>query len=212
MVLLEHSEMRGLAEANALKAANAFSNLPELAKMLGFSSLKDFQRYLDGKRVLDLGSGYNGLAVGVILAGLDTKVVSVNPHFKDPFFGIHQKGTIEYTRRIYYPLVSPKALEEARVESLCHTHSAFAHDLPFGEEFDLVIDNLAVLAYIKEETAPVLKDSLTEELRVLIPGGLIRAHTLGAVLRPQSWRVELLREMGLNYRVLDPSLLEITKC
>lgn len=177
-------------------------NLNHQARDLTFPTPTDFEEYLRGKDVLDVGSGLNGLAIDVQLRKLPTKVTSVNPGFNDPLFEQVQKDFI-YLFPHYFPRFSLEEIEAAQVEANRNTYALFAHDLStFADKsFDVVIDNYAVTFYAQPSRRLAFAQSIGEMARVC--RGRIRVGDKSKDLvyggSTPNWKEEVLQELGLNY-------------
>lgn len=177
-------------------------NLKQQAGQLAFQSPADFENYLSGKDVLDVGSGLNGLAIDVILKKLQARVISVNPAFNDPLFEDTQKDVI-YLFPHFFPRFSPEEIEAARVEANRNTRALFAHDLSTfaNKSFDVVIDNFAVAFYALESGKLAFAKSMSEMARVcrgrIRVGDKFSEYVYGG--STPNWKEGILRDLGLNY-------------
>lgn len=193
------TELRILRNPQSLRGIN------QIAPSFGLTSEQMIQ-LLNGKTVLDLGSGYNGLAIDVILRKLNCQVLSVNPHVTDPDFEFLQKEKLNCPARInIFSDFDPQKIEQARQASIDNTFALFAHDLKYfpNAEFDLIIDHLAIFAYYEnQDEYPEFLQTIAEEKRVLKPS----APTLIAdndvyfqKLRYRNWKENILRAENIPF-------------
>ncbi|MCX6816337.1 MAG: hypothetical protein NTZ93_00455 [Candidatus Beckwithbacteria bacterium] len=208
-------------QKNALEARllehplDNFKTFYFIALDLGFADEEELIQYLQNKKVLDVGSGFNGLAIGSILKGVSTDIISVTPRKRDPNFQVYMRKLLESEDE--YRVYSREEKDKAIKESMQKTYFMFAHDLSFfkDESFDVVIDNAASFYYARNDEVLLLRQGLREELRVLRQGGTIRVgdfNTYG--YNPPSWREGVLIDEGVNYSVFKnphTSGVEITK-
>jgi hypothetical protein len=183
---------------------------------LCFPTLSAFLAYLDNKDVIDIGSGYNNLAIGLALRKKDARVTSINPRYmgRDHYWtSISDLSTFteDYLRR----RPSRDQVIQAAEVSLNTTYTCMAHQLSMPDcSYDLAVDTYALTQYIRMQALPpelahlrkqLYKQSATEVMRVLrrngrwLIGGASLGHPNGDI--EGDWRVQTLREMGLRPRI-----------
>lgn len=201
----ELAKQKVVLEARLLeKPLDTFKSFSDIASDLGFPDEEAFIAYLSNKKILDMGSGFNGLAIGCILKCVPTDITSVTPRMNDPNFKGYMRKLLFQEKA--YERYSTKDKENAIRKSLQNTRADFAHDLSFGDEsFDIVIDNAASFYYAKKSEPFLLRRNLQEELRVLRKGGLLRVgdftNAYGSIT--PSWKERILIEEGVSYRPIN---------
>ena len=158
-----------LSTFRTLHNASPHAEVPEsikyetdLAQLLGFKDNEDFIKWIEGKRVLDMGSGLGGLAVSVADLGINAHVVSLDINMGSSEFKEHQKGHIAG----YYqselednPGLKTKVLDLQKEHNRLAVKGAWP-ELPFGNEtFDRVIS---------ANSFPTRDVSTTDQVELLI--------------------------------------------
>lgn len=185
--------------------ADTGTGIDGYSRDLGYESEEKFIADLIGKKVCDMGSGHDFLALEVALRGLDIAVVSVNPYRGDPSFKSARRSEIELFHPTRFHKFSTQQIDDALVLVDQNARSAFAHDLSgFRDgEFDRVLDNAAVLHY----SLPVYRDryrrSISEMVRITGKGGkLLVGDTCNVGDDKEPWYQGLFDEMGIGYNYI----------
>ena len=213
MTLLELEQAKELnsVEYRNRGGVNTLRSLADFVSDLGFSSEEELRDYFKQTRVLDAGSGYNGLAMALCLGGVDAQVLSINPTFDDPKYEIRQRDLISdrFKKSGFFQGRCFKDIEQARVLANQNTFVASAHNLPFESDyFDRVIDNFAVTTYFIERFSFSYRKSLEELIRVTKPEGKIRISP--KTVFEDDWKMEVLELIGLPMEE-HPNGIELTK-
>jgi SAM-dependent methyltransferase len=186
-----------------------WSGISSYAENLGYQDEQDFIKELEGKTVLDLGSGLGGLAKSAHMQGVKTRICSVNPTLRFPHSRVEEKAAAREWYGIlnsglnvdYYPrepdwltklIDRAKGFERKSFGTAQEYHdqravAAFAHALPFlKDSFDLIVDKRAVFGWFissnTEESVrhkPAFEASIKEMMRVLKPGGRLLVGDIG---------------------------------
>lgn len=193
-------------EQRILKNPQSLRNIEIVGRSYGLSSSQMLQ-LMDEKVILDLGSGYNGLAIDAILRHINCQIFSVNPHFSDLDFEFLQKESLSACHRKVFPEFDNLDLENARVLSMKNSLALYAHNLsnfPAGK-FDLIIDHYAVFGYFQDrQEYPEFLKTIHEEKRVLKPGApsyIADFLPYGQNSLFREWKEEILKEEKIPYYV-----------
>jgi ubiquinone/menaquinone biosynthesis C-methylase UbiE len=146
------------------------------------------EKELNGKTVLDLGSGsQEKLTRNLKEAGVEAEVVSLNP---------------DYILPKYRNIINNQ--EDWQKKSV----AAVAQSLPFKDEsFDVILGLESVAMYEDAFKKPLSAQAWSKEIaRVLKPGGEARLAELlgmGAEKRQEAWQkiIELLKKLGLEAKI-----------
>jgi SAM-dependent methyltransferase len=224
----EQGILRQSAEAGG---GEIFSTIAEYTPTLGYLSEEELIADIEGKKVLDLGSSLGGLAKDVARRKIDCQVYSLEPRLSMGGARNEEKAaTQEYLEQVT-PKTSKlgklvkrlKGIPEDDHREMQESHdrgatAAFAHALPFQDNsFDLILDKEAVSKhatrqdydYVDKTTAgekELFRTSLEEMVRVLKPGGRIRISDLFGYGWKDSWKEQIMDEMGLDYILLEEDL------
>ncbi len=179
----------------------SISNLTRIADDLGFDGKNQFINYLNGKVVIDCGSGFNGLAIDALLHGVNTQIVSVTPAMQDHLFIPVQEKVVRSSKESLFPDFSDNDIELARRKSLEGSYPFLAHELLFEDDaFDAVIDNYASSFYTSFRNRQVYGHIVVEQMRVLKKGGELRIGDREMASEwngdPPHWRAQIIRELG----------------
>lgn len=197
---------------------DSLRTLGEYAKDLGFASSEAFEKFIEGKKVLDIGSGYGGFAIHARLKKLNTTIVSVNPRrYYDPDFEIKRVKLLLACPP--FNQVNRSDLDEAIRMSDANTYPYFAHNLKFEDQtFDIVIDNHAVFFYGSSQYLPIYRKSFQEMMRVKKSGGCILIGDQDFMYGKQHvWKMQLATDLKLSPIPLippgkpDPVGIQITR-
>jgi len=204
----EYQRQRLALEERLLqKPLDTFKPLEEIAWGLGFKNEAELIRYLRNKKVLDVGSGFNGLSIGFILKNVPADITSITLRKNDPRFERFIKELVRQEQE--YKAYGRANQERAIKQSLQKTHALFAHSLSLLDDgsFDVVVDNFAVFQYAREE-----------EVLVLRKGGKIRIGDYSGSGRYgqgiPNWKEEILIQARVDYKLINTpqtSGVEITK-
>lgn len=185
---------------------NNFSGIPEYSRQLGFSSEVDLVNALAGKNICDLGSGFDRFALDVILRGLNTTVVSINPDRNTPGFKARRISIIEAFRHSEYSRYTLQEINDALAQVDQTALAAFAHDLSIipDETFDMVIDNKAVFHYSQAEYEDLYRRSILEIIRVTKrEKRILIGDTCNIEKQKEPWYKKLFDELGLDYCYIE---------
>lgn len=184
-----------------------YRDLGRYAECLGYSAKAELVTDLEGKDVLDVGSGLGGLVKSAVAEGVKTRIISVNPRLSLPKWRHHQKDETELQLVDYLP----KSLKKAQRVHDHNSVAAFAQALPFKDSsFDLIFDNFGVSYYsgAKEEIG-IFEPAIKEMLRVLRQGGHIRIGDIcNYGLRERNLSSEpseneqILIDLGIDYKIV----------
>ena len=169
----------------------------------------NFVGYLDGKKVCDLGSGYDRFALEVVLGLPNTTVISINPNRSSADFNDWRWKIIEDWHSFALVEYTLDQIRLALVQVDQRAIPAYAHDLSgiTDEAFDDVFDVRAVFHYSLPEYRQIYLRSLREMLRVTKPGGRIwiadTVH-IGEEITP--WYQELFDGLGLDYQYIQTKI------
>lgn len=156
------STFRTLHTASPHSEASEFSRGESVfANLLGFKDNAEFIKWVEGKIVLDLGSGTGGLAVSIADLGIDAKIVSLDSNLGGPEFDESQKGHIAayYERELSDPDITDKVISLKKAHDKLAVRAAWPN-LPFANKsFDSVISANAF---------PLRDESTLEEVSLLI--------------------------------------------
>lgn len=201
------------------------------AGSLGYQNEEDFLKNLEGKKVLDLGSGKGVLSREVHLRGIKAKIVSLEPKLKFP--GIkteYDTETSEYLenydkshKTFWQNLKRNLSFGNKHLPTeLANRHhnenaiAAIAQELPFKDNsFDLIFDITAISRWMGQheshsgqEHSPFYKKYLQEAMRVLKPKGvlMITDNGFGWVEKKYksepSWKEQVIKNLGLSYEII----------
>ena len=201
-------------ESDRRLISETFRPLSVIAKDLGFVGKDDLLNFIGKQeRVVDLGSGYDGLALGCLMEGVNTLIISVNPRRKLPNFKEGRLKTIMAKLDNKHPQeFIEKLLEKVDILATAEYAENLA-SLP-SNSVDLVIDNQAISYYLHDDpmaAAPTWRAYLDESLRVLRPEGimLIGDHTMFRALRTvlKPWRIAVLSGLeNVRYEIIPKDL------
>lgn len=184
-------------------------NISMYSKSLGFPNKEALTEHIKGKKIADVGSGFDGFALDAALQNLDTTVVSINPARTNPSFISDRKETMEMWRDLYFPKYDMQAIDAGLAQVDKHAIAAFAHDLSAipNEEVDEVVDNLAIFHYSKPEYREVYEQSIKEMLRILKQGGKILIGDATNIKGgKEPWYKEIFDKLGLDYHYLERNI------
>jgi len=181
-------------------------NISMYSKGLGFESKEQLIELIEGKRVADAGSGFDGFALDAILQGIDTTIIPINPARENVGFVEDRRNAIEMWRDLYYSNYSSDAIDNALIKVDQNAVTAFAHDLSAipNNEVDIVTDNLAVFHYSKPEFRDAYEQSIKEMLRILKPGGkILIGDGSNMIAGVEPWYREIFDKLGLDYQYIE---------
>lgn len=162
-----------------------------------------------GHVVADLGSGYGGLAKSAKAENIPTTIYSINPRLAFAEIKRVEEGVTRLELKRRYPNITEEEIQAAQRYHDEHLSTNFAHDLTdFADNsFDLIVDNVAVHAYMPEESEELYERTIQELLRVLKPGGriLVRDGFESPIGAPSDegglvMKERVLQRLGISYR------------
>lgn len=183
-----------------IETAGAWSSLVE---NLGFSDTEKLSSYIEGKTVLDIGSGMGGLFKEAKMRGNSARIINVNPRFA-------LEGHAKEAHMVYETMIEniPDNIKEINQEHDRSAVAAFSNKLPIkSSSVDIIIDSKAAVYHcLFEDTfddfgiiltqfkpnEKVLNETIDEYLRVLNKGGKVR---IGGLLNDVGDGVNLLKSI-----------------
>lgn len=225
-----------LAKARTIGGGETFSTILTYAAELGYPNEEAFIQDLQGKVVLDLGSGRGGLAKDVALKDINCRIVSANPRLSRKGTRVDEKITTQEYISSVIPPPRPSLLErllnrlgkakkdnqqEVALKNTQRYHdqaafAAYAHALPYKDNsFDLILDNQAVSKYAgynpyetigSEAEKQLFADAIREIVRVLKSGGQIRIGDFMGYGWETDWENDW-KQMILKQQDLDYGVL-----
>lgn len=210
-----------------------FSTVAEYASAMGYPTREAFVQEIEGKKILDLGSGLGGFAKDVFIQQVNCKVISLNPRLATSSRQREKEHTKVYVeqivpetphlRKLFNRVRKIPERDYIRETQEAHDKGAlagFVHALPFQDNsFDLIFDKDAVSKYATPqdydfvdkstlEEKELFRRSLREMIRVLKPGGEIRIADIFGYGSSKDWKQKILDELGLDYKVLWEDLTD----
>lgn len=197
---LELEQQQRRVENQPENAICTLRTIELLAIDLGFRSPDELFAYIEGNDILDVGSGYGGLAIDALLRKTQAPVISVNPVLLYDSFEEFQINQIA-TRRDLFKGFDLPAIEIARRQANSLTYPFFAHNLRFPDHtFGRVLDTFAVFYYANFQDRLAFESSIDEMLRVCKKGGTIRVadplFKYGEAV--PNWKEEILIQKGVR--------------
>ncbi len=196
------------APGTPLETAGSWS---ALVRGLGFSSDQELFNFIEGKNVLDVGSGMGGLFKEAMVRGSKAKIFNVNPRFS-------LEGHAREAHEMYEMMAEelPENIEEINRAHDEFSLAAFSNKLPVrSNSVGVVIDNKAAVYHCLYEdrfddleiigssfnpNEKALSETLDEYLRVLERNGKAR---IGGLLPEFEESLDLLRkkltEKGIEF-------------
>jgi hypothetical protein len=171
--------------------SEAGRGITDYAFSLQFDTNQDFVAYIDGKTVLDLGSGSGGLAKAVSIQKVDANIISYNPRLATLEGRKNERRmTSQQLSNTDFVMVNQPSIhatdEEVECAQAYHDQRAvagFAQRLPFkSENIDVVLDANALGLYRLSKEAGdsfnphLMVQEYLEVLRVLKHGGVVRTN------------------------------------
>src|SRR3989338_7374790 len=108
---------------------NTAGNILTYSETLGFSSRDEFINYIRCKKIADIGSGFDGFALDVLLRRLDTTVIPINPARTTSSFADNRRKELEELRPTLWPDHDMQAIDAALLEVDQRAILAFSHYL-----------------------------------------------------------------------------------
>lgn len=169
--------------------------IDEYSQELGFSSREEFINYIQGKDVVDLGSGKGALSKDIANNNIDGNIISVNPRLSDRFW---LEENIKSNRE-KFPDISEEQNKNIQKYHNSRAIAAYAQLLPLKDNsVDIILDSNAILYYI--DTLDEFRDAINEMFRVLKPGGKIR---MGKIYLPPNkvhWAENIMDELQIPHQ------------
>jgi len=138
---------------------------------LGFRNKEAFLQWIEGKVVLDVGSGFGLLAKSVAHYGSNARIISLNPSLANP-------NTIEETLRStrdYLNINDPDILSRLNEVHDSNAIVASWEEIPLpNESVDRIVSHLAFPKYCK--SLEEYRKAVSEMNRVLKANGEMRLH------------------------------------
>lgn len=184
-------------------------NISMYSKSLGFPNKEEFIKHIKGKKIADVGSGFDGFALDVVLQGLDTMIIPINPARTNSSFTHDRRESIKLWENLYYPESDTLTIDVSLRKVDKQAVTAFAHNLSVipNNDVDEVIDNLAVFHYSKPEYRELYEQSIKEMLRILKQGGIILIGDASNLKNDREpWYKEIFDKLGLNYQYLERNI------
>lgn len=189
-------------ERYVVNLMNNFNGISAYWNDLAFASEGAFVTYLRDRRMADLGSGYDRLALDAVLRGLNTDVVSINPDRANPDFRERRMRIITNCMGNDYPHNTVEEMERALTQVDRRAIAAYAHDLSVipNADVDAVFDIRAVFHYSYPGYRDIYEQSLLEMLRITKSGGYIFIGDRCNIEPGKTpWYQEIFDQLNLNY-------------
>jgi len=183
------------------RSIETVGSMSKYATCLGFHSVLELAAFLEGKTVLDISSGYDGLAIEIILNGINCNLIANNPGRRKRSFPRDRWKNIYHDDDFQnYPSdLIGKAAQLVDITATSH----YGQSLPFGSNsFDVVLDVNGLFYYSQSEEVSQLYKAALQMYRVTRPGGHILVGDrffFEDEGRNPLWKKELIEELNIPY-------------
>lgn len=178
-------------KVSSFQVVDTMGGVPAYKNNLCFQNEEDLINYIAGKRVLDVGSGFGGLAKDCRLREIDTEIISLNPRLAIPSCRRQERESTQVCVPIDKRMEVQMAHDRGAV-------SAFAQFLPFSAEtFDVVLDSCGALFFATRQDERI--QALQEYWRVLRSGGKFRIGWFMGWSHFK-WEKQIEEDLGISVR------------
>lgn len=205
--------MTEIPRREPITSINYFNPIENLALSLGFKNLPEFGRFLENSwLVVDVGSGYDGLALGALFYDINAKVVSVNPDRQSDSFA---KGRLSTSLQWINSHFSPEELQSLgqQLPGILQAHFQIIDSQATKDMADnlslpdtsagAIIDSFAASYYmLEEEFKGRFEKTIGEYLRVLKPGGEVLIADPSMFNSQGDWKLKVIQELGIDYQTI----------